>query len=170
MLGTPSGAEEEIPAQTQSEADIAAQGWYGKPGRAEGIRVANVYATSWFLTDGPPDGDLTAELELLRYGQYYKMSAEQFPCVLHREALRPESLEFRRWQFCDSIERVELWLFAMPSGQVMAAFTIDSSCPLSDTVDLLEDGYYTDINVGETTLEVFISQAPARITGARSGG
>jgi hypothetical protein len=147
--------------------DIAAQGWYGKPGRADGVRVANVYATSWVLTDGPPDGDLTAELELWRYGQYYKMSADQFPRVLHREMLRPASLEFRRWQFSDSVERAEVWLFAMPSGQVMAAFSVDSSCPLIDTIDLLEDGYYTDISVEEASLESHINQIAGGIKGVR---
>ena len=67
--------------------DVPAQGWYGQPGRTEGIRVANVYATS-FLTDRQAGRDLTVELDLWRYEQYYKMSAEQFPRVPHNRRLR----------------------------------------------------------------------------------
>lgn len=170
MLGTSSRTGEKAPAQAQSVTDIAAQGWYGKPGRADGIRVANVYATSWFLTGGPPDGDLTAELELWRYGQYYKMSAEQFPRVLCRETLRPQSLEFRRWQFSGSVEHAEVWLFAMPSGQVVAAFNLNSSCRLGDTIDLLEDGYHTDISIDEASLESFVNQVASGIAGAHPSG
>jgi hypothetical protein len=149
--------------------DVPAQGWYGQPGRTDGIRVANIYATS-FLVDGQPGRDLTAELKLWRYEQYYKMSAEQFPRILHREQLRPDSLEFKRWQFSDSVKYAELWLFAMPSGQVVAAFSLDSSCPVSDTIDLLEDGYYTDISVGEASLESLVSQVASGIAGVRRSG
>ena len=166
MPGTSSRKEEGTPAQAQSAADAAAQGWYGKPGRSDGIRVANVYATSWFLTNGLHGGDLTAELNLWRYSQYYETSAEQFPRVLHREEIHASTLTFSRWQCSGSVQRAEAWLFAMPSGQLVAAFTVDSSCSLNETIDLLEDGYYADISIDGESLESFFNQA-ADIEGTR---
>lgn len=170
MPGTSSDLEEETPAQTPSAAEIAARGWYGKPGRTDGIRVTNVYATTWFLADPLPCSDLADELDLWRYARYYEMSAEQFPRVLYREEVSPDSLRFRRWQFPQTVQRVKAWLFAMPSGQVVAALTVDSSCPLTDTIPLLEDGYYTDISIDGTPLESFVSKVAGDIEGMLCNG
>jgi hypothetical protein len=128
-----------------------------------------VYATSWFLPGGPPDGDLTDALPLWRYGQYYKISADQFPRVLKRETVEPEAFSFNRWKLRESVTGGDLWLFVMPSGQVIAAVSVDSSCALADTIDLLEDGYFSDVSIGGQPAEAALNGLAER-AGARSAG
>jgi hypothetical protein len=129
----------------------------------------NVYATSWYLPGGAPDGDLAEDLPLWRYGQYYKISADQFPRIIAREAIESGALSFRRWKQAGSVTGGQVWLFAMPSGQVVAAVSVDSSCGLGDTIDLLEDGYFTDVDIGGEPEETVVNGLAER-AGAQSAG
>ena len=38
-----------------------------------------------------------------------------------------------------------VWLFRLPSGQIVAALSLDVNCELIDTIDLLEDCYFGDV-------------------------
>lgn len=145
------------------------QKWYGKPGREQGLRVTNVYATSWVLSGDTGSRDLSEDLPLWRYGQYYKTSADQFPRVLHRVEVAPGALSFKRWKSPESMTGGELWLFVMPSSQLVAAMSVDSSCELGDTVDLLEDTYYADVVVDGLPLESAVNEL-ARRAGAQTQG
>ena len=42
-----------------------------------------------------------------------------------------------------------MWLFRLPSGQLVAALSLDVSCELGDTIDLLEDCYFADVQIGQ---------------------
>ena len=46
-----------------------------------------MYATPWHLTDGTAGGDLPDYLRLWRFERYYRLSADQLPHVLAREAV-----------------------------------------------------------------------------------
>jgi hypothetical protein len=46
-----------------------------------------------------------------------------------------------------------IWLFRLPSGQVVAALSLDARCSFLDTIDVLEDCYYCDVLVGDEPLE-----------------
>ena len=40
----------------------------------------------------------------------------------------------------------------MPSGQVVAAFSLEVRCEPIEVIDLLEDCYFADVHVGEATI------------------
>jgi hypothetical protein len=61
------------------------------------IRITNLYATPWHLADGAASGDLPGYLRLWRFERYYRLSGDQLPSVLSREALDTSSLSFQRW-------------------------------------------------------------------------
>jgi len=72
------------------------------------IRLTNLYATPWHIADGANTGDLTDYLQIWRFAQYYRLSADQLPRVLGREMTDPESLSFKRWSHSDlsSVKRL----------------------------------------------------------------
>ena len=61
--------------------------------------------------------------ELWRFEQYYRLSADQLPRVLCREALDAGALRFPRWQHAGAVTGARIWLFRLPSGQVVAALS-----------------------------------------------
>ena len=42
-----------------------------------------------------------------------------------------------------------VWLFRLPSGQLVAALSLDARCELPETIDLLEDCYFGDVQIGD---------------------
>ena len=116
------------------------------------VRVTNMYATPWRLADSKADGDLGQYLRLWRFEQYYQLSADQLPRVLRREVLDAGALTFRRWQHAGTVTGARIWLFRLPSGQVVAALSLDARCELIDVIGLLEDCYFGDVQIGEQSV------------------
>ena len=118
----------------------------------ETIRVTSIYATPWHLPGAPGNGELPGHLPLWRFEQYYRLSADQLPAVLHQEALDASTLRFARWQHAAALTGARVWLFALPSGQIVAALSLDMRCALIEVIDLLEDCYFADVHAGEATI------------------
>jgi hypothetical protein len=112
-----------------------------------------MYATPWHLPGGTASGDLPGHLPLWRFERYYRLSADQLPAVLHQEALDASTLRFGRWQHAGTLTAARIWLFALPSGQVVAALSLDMNSALIEVIDLLEDCYFANIHVGDATIE-----------------
>jgi hypothetical protein len=136
-------------------------GSIGPPGRHDGVRLINIYATSWYLPGGPPDGDLTAHLNLWRFEHYYQSSADQFPRVLACETLDPAELSFKRWKHERFLSSASIWLLAAPSGQLVCALSVDVTCGLIETIDLLEDFYFGDVCIGSVSMEADVNRMAA---------
>lgn len=80
--------------------------------------MASVYATAWHAGGSSPHGELADYLRLWRYGQYYTLSADQLPAVLRRDSVDLAALTFRRWTHPERLTGAQIWLFALPSGQI----------------------------------------------------
>jgi hypothetical protein len=124
---------------------------FDPPAARDSIRISNVYATAWRWSDaggGRAAGEApTTALRLGRLARFYELSDDQLPRVLASERFQPEVVRFNRWRE-DSCASATAWLFLLPSGQVVAALTLDLRCDLRRTVALLEDCYYEDVTVG----------------------
>lgn len=117
------------------------------------IRITNVYATPWHLADGATSGDLPDYLRLWRFEPYYRLSADQLPHALACGVLDPSALSFQRWQHPGRVTGATVWLFRLPSGQIVAALNLDVDCELIDTINLLEDCYFGNVLIGEATTQ-----------------
>ena len=137
---------------------------------AGSFRVSSIYATPWHLTGSTEGGDLPDYLPLWRFEQYYRLSADQLPGVLHRETLDPGTLRFQRWQHAGQLAGAQLWLFRLPSGQVAAALSLDVQVELIDTIGLLEDCYFAEVRGGEATIEEHARALAAQLGAAISAG
>ena len=122
-----------------------------------------MYATPWHLADGDSSGDLLDYLRLWRFERYYRLSVGQLPRVLVREALDPGTLRFQRWQHAGTVAGARIWLFRLPSGQLVAALSLDAHCEPSETFDLLEDCYRGDIHIGGATAEEYAHTMAAQL-------
>jgi hypothetical protein len=111
------------------------------------VRISNLHATSW-LGDQQQAGPsaLPDQLRFSRLEQFYRSSADQLPVVLHSEQLECATVGCPRWR-AGAVTAGRLWLFLMPSGQVVVGLSLDVDCPLVDTIDLLEDCYYDDVTI-----------------------
>ncbi len=145
-----------------------ATGATAEPSVRQKVRVTNLYATPWHLADGTAGHGLLGFLDLGRLGHYYQLSADQLPRVLHRETLDADAVTFRRWQPVGAVIGAWAWLFQLPSGQLVAALTVDVPCGLGEVIDLLEDCYYGDVLIGGTPIEQH-AQAVAVQLGAAGG-
>jgi hypothetical protein len=134
------------------------------------LRVLSIYATPWHLADGTPGGDLADYLRLWRFEQYYRLSADQLPAVLHRETLDPGTLRFQRWPHAGGLTGAQMWLLRLPSGQIAAVLSLDVQAGLIDTIDLLEDCYFADVQAGEARLEEHALALAAQFGVATSTG
>jgi hypothetical protein len=139
-----------------------------EPSVRQKVRVTNLYATPWHLADGTGGHELPGFLDLGRLAHYYRLSADQLPRVLYRETLDPGAVTFRRWQPVGAVTGAWAWFFQLPSGQLVAALTIDVRCGLDGVIDLLEDCYYGDVLIGGTPVEQH-AQAVAAQLGAAGG-
>lgn len=117
----------------------------------QAIRITNIHATPWHLTNTTMDGDLPDYLPLWRFEPYYKLSADQLPRVLCREELEPSTLSFQRWKHPGRVTGAQIWLFRLPSAQVVAALTLDLEGELIETIDLLEDWFFKDVRISNAT-------------------
>lgn len=105
-----------------------------------------------------------------RFEQYYRLSADQLPGVLHRETLDPGTLRFQRWPQGEQLAGAQLWLFRLPSGQIAAALSLDVQVELIDTIGLLEDCYFADVRAGEATIEEHAHALAAQLGVVTSAG
>ncbi|WP_433497273.1 hypothetical protein ACQP1K_20225 [Sphaerimonospora sp. CA-214678] len=122
---------------------------FDPPVQRDCVRLTNIYATPWHVGE---ENDLALPSDHLRLGrleEYFSGSADQLPKVIHRFGLDHEQIIFRRWDHLRLLTGARLWLLAVPSGQVVAVFSLDVRCEMAGTVDLLEDCYYLDVRVGE---------------------
>ena len=133
------------------------------------IRLTNMYATAWHLADGTSSGELPDYLRLWRFERYYRLSSDQLPRVLCREALDTSALTFRRWQHAGRVTGARMWLFRLPSGQIVAALSLDVDCELRDTIDLLEDCYFGDVQIGRAAAEEHAHGMAAQLGADTSG-
>ena len=88
----------------------------------------------------------------MAFERYYRLSADQLPAVLHQQTLDPSKVRFARWQHAATLTGARAWLFALPSGQVVAAVSLEVTCKLIEVIDLLEDCYFADMHIGEATI------------------
>ena len=140
----------------------------GDRGGRRQVRVTNICATPWHVTGGSAGRELPDYLQLWRFEHYYRLSADQLPRVLCREALEVGALWFRRWRLGGRVTGARMWLFCLPSGQVVAALSLDAGCGLGDTIGLLEDCYFADIQIGGSRAQAY-AHAMAVQLGAADG-
>ena len=122
-----------------------------------------MYATPWHMADGSAGSELPDYLRLWRFERYYRLSADQLPRVLCREAVLPDALSFSRWRLRDCVTGARVWLFCLPSGQVVASLSLDARCELGELIDLLEDCYFADVEIGGERVETYAHAMAARL-------
>jgi hypothetical protein len=142
------GTSSDQPFYTQAPAESDHAG----AGVKQRVRISNMYATPWHLADSSAGGDLQHYLRLWRFEQYYRLSADQLPSVLCREALDVSALKFQRWQHAATVTGARIWLFRLPSGQIVVSLSLDATVELLDTIGLLEDCYFADVHIGDQSL------------------
>ena len=147
MPGTSSEQASHDPRQAASPAT--------RPAAQPRVRITNIYATPWHLADGAAAGNLPDYLQLWRFERYYRLSADQLPRVLARDTLDPGTLAFQRWKLGRCLTAARAWLFALPSGQIVATLSLDTSCELAETIDLLEDSYFTSIQIAQAPVQTY---------------
>jgi hypothetical protein len=125
-----------------------------------------MYATPWRMADTATSGDLHDYLRLWRFEEYYRRSADQLPAVLCREALDTGALKFQRWRHAETLAGARIWLFRLSSGQIVAALSLDVTCELIDAIDLLEDCYFGDVQIGGQSVAEYCHTRAARLGAA----
>lgn len=137
------------------------RGFYDPHPQRNATRISNIYATSWSL----PEDEIfslhvaTEYFRLGRVGNFYELSRDQLPQVLHTESLDPTKLtKFKRWKGSISdLHSARMWLFATPSRQIVAALTIDTGFHrIERVIDLLEDCYYLDLDTEHGDFESYL--------------
>ncbi len=132
---------------------------FDPPAQRDCVRLTNIYATPWHL---PEDADHALPGEYLRLGrleEYFTGSAAQLPKVIQRIDLDHDQIAFRRWDRLRVLTGARLWLLVVPSRQIVAVLSLDVSCELAHTIDLLEDCYYLDVKVGDQTVTTLAAEA-----------
>ena len=120
------------------------------------MRLTNVYATDWTWGGQGSGEPVERSLRLGRLTQFYEAAFAQMPAVLAREKMAGERVRGARVPIDGTVSGATVWLFLLPSGQVVAAITIDVRAGLDDTIDLLEDGYYATLTVDGQPLAAFL--------------
>jgi hypothetical protein len=92
-------------------------------------------------------------LRLGRLARFYQTSRHQLPRVLLRDRLDPAGLAFERWSDGAGVASARVWLFVLPSGQTLAALSMDVAASLVGSIPLLEDLYYGAATVGGRSFE-----------------
>ncbi|HET9894104.1 MAG TPA: hypothetical protein VFQ44_04165 [Streptosporangiaceae bacterium] len=82
---------------------------------------------------------------------------------MSRAEINAADLKFTRWRDSARVTGARIWLFRLPSGQVVAALSLDVRCPFIETIDLLEDCYYCDVLVGDEPLEQHVHALAAAL-------
>jgi hypothetical protein len=65
-------------------------------------------------------------------------------------------LAFKRWQHAGCLTGAQAWLFRPPSGQLVAALSLDARCEFPETINLLEDCYFGDVQIGGESAGAFL--------------
>lgn len=127
------------------------------------IRITSVYGTAWRTNHGGAgDMSLVDSLSFGRLARFYQASADQLPTVLLSQPIDAATIRCQRWRE-GKLMSARLWLFALPSGQVVVALTLDIDCTHAQAVNLLEDCYYLDLTIGDAAVEtVAADEAAAR--------
>lgn len=160
-------SERESSAPAPAERTVASR-YFDPPTERSTIRVTTVYGTSWApmesLDGAAPMGEY---LRLGRLEDMYRDGADQLPAAVRREEIDPGTLDLKRWSA--PVEAAWVWLFTLPSGQVVAALSIDFRGAPIDAVDVLEDCYYNDVKVADVSVEEHLSRiaVDAGVPGAR---
>ncbi|NUW45770.1 hypothetical protein [Nonomuraea rhodomycinica] len=132
---------------------------FDPPAQRDCVRLSNVYATPWQLAE---DADQTLPGEYLRLGrlaEYFNGSAAQLPKVIQRIDLDHDRIAFRRWDRLRLVTGARLWLLVVPSRQIVAVLSLDVTCELAHTIDLLEDCYYLDVKVEGQSVTTLAAEA-----------
>lgn len=130
------------------------------------VRITNVYATSWRVDPSVARGELGDHLRLWRLERNYRLAADQLPRVLAREDLDPQTIRVKRWQqHISTLSGARVWLFVLPSGRVVAVFSVDVASELADVVDLLEDCYFCDVHVEDALIGDVMRRLMASLDG-----
>lgn len=117
------------------------------------IRITSVYGTSWRAgNEDVHDTPLVDFLSFGRLARFYRASADQLPTVLLSRPLDAATVLCQRWSE-GKLVGGRLWLFGMPSGQVVVALTLDAACTHLQAINLLEDCYYLDVTIADATVE-----------------
>ncbi|MGW5683445.1 hypothetical protein [Nonomuraea sp. NPDC003754] len=142
----------------RSERQANSKRLFDPPAQRDCVRLTNIYATPWHL---PEEADHALPGEYLRLGrleEYFTGSAAQLPKVIQRIDLDHDQIAFRRWDRRRLLTGARLWLLVVPSRQIVAVLSLDVSCELAHTIDLLEDCYYLDVKVGDQTITTLAAE------------
>ncbi|MDQ1294084.1 MAG: hypothetical protein QG608_1967 [Actinomycetota bacterium] len=117
---------------------------FDPPAPHEGTRITTLYATACSL---PPDRAIhgTPAVDVFafsRLASFYRTSQDQLPHVLLRHDIDPDTLRFRRWN--GHLTAAQVWLFTLPSGQIIVGLTLDLTDTPVQSIPLLEDLYYVE--------------------------
>ncbi|GLW32998.1 hypothetical protein [Actinoplanes regularis] len=153
---------------TPSEADLVEvetpRPRFDPPAQRGTIRITNLFGTTWEPVERL--GTTGAVTEFLRFGRlagYYGKAADQLPAVASQETLDVSAVRFNRWSAADGLVSARLWFLVMPSGQVVVGFSIDISSTLVEAIEVLEDCYYTDVEIDGLPLERYVCRSAQRL-------
>lgn len=126
------------------------------------VRVISIYATKW-RHKGIASEHTQPDLELGRLSEFYVFFKDQLPRSLHHDQIDTGRVAFR-----DPIPGLVLntsgvWLFALPSDQVVAAITLDFPSPYLTTdaslvAAVLERCTYASITIDDGLFSAFIAR------------
>src|SRR5215470_2004631 len=138
----------------------------------EDVRVISIYATSWRYRGPAPETPLEDKLPLgVRLEEFHYLFREQLPLLLYDRTLgvkdlglpdplaadaNPKAPRSRAWTVNDlKISQVKIWLFYLPSDQVVAALDLKFSSPPLDsdaeaTIRVLENCAFAEFTINES--------------------
>jgi hypothetical protein len=126
----------------------------------EEFRVTTLYATSWRAKhSGADSASLTDHLTFDQLEPFYRTAADQFPDVVTVRDLAAETANFHRWR--GNLTSGRLWLFVLPSEQVVAGLTVTAEGDLLNLVELLEDCHERQLRFAGSDVEA-LALAEAR--------
>lgn len=129
-----------------------------------GLRISNLFSTSWrthFVTEN--GAALTDHLSFGRLERFYRSSADQLPSVIVSRPVDASTIRCERWRE-GTLVSARIWLFALPTGQVVVGLTLDVDCTHLHAVNLLEDCYYLALSIDGGQVEQLVA-AEARAHG-----
>ena len=144
----------------QASADVAGKTATGENGSRATIRVVAVYGTPWPLPDGAQLSRVTDYLPLSDLAS--TPSTAQLPGVFAQTAHEPSSLRTATGNSGGRSLGVTTWLFALPSGRLVAALALDVVNNRAELRPLLADLLDGRAEINGASLDaVFASPAAA---------
>jgi hypothetical protein len=137
------------------------------------IRVVSIYATRWRHAGKATEEsqlNLQLNLQLGRLEDFYAFYKDQLPRGLHTEEIPVEDVKFEADVPGVTLTKVETWLFALPSNQVVMALALSfrASRPADDTRPtalVLERCVHAALSIGGRSLPDYV-QGLAGVVGA----